>query len=507
MSNLQTAVNNSLTRVGHSRIKLPDSFVAEGILRIGAHTQGDYWTYIQRSTRGTEGSRATTAGLAAAPILRTTVANRGAVECAAGANYFRFDDIVFETTASQTQVIVHVTPTDSNGDNTGSTVNDLPNYIYFSRCWIKGRNSGNIVNGLYLNARAGAFVDGIIENIFFTGVESHSIGVFNGRGPFKIVNNYLDGGSINILFGGSDPFITGFVPEDLEIRRNHFTMRDSWNQFHASYDGVSRAIKNRLEFKYGKRVLVEGNVLEKCPIGGGQNGEAFVVKSMAGENGANFPWYVTQDICIRYNIARELWNVIYCTGVQRPEVETLGGTARVAMLHNLIYNYGDTRYGNTDNAHAGLMGDAVDFQLDHNTMMPRAASLTSYNPRSFFWTADSANGSMPGFRITNGIHHAGRYEANRWTFSNQANDGESEMNRVSGADYLLENSIFVDANAGVFPSGEVIIPASIAAVNFSSDDPSIGLDGDSPAKNAATDGTDLGCNYAKVNLATSGVVV
>lgn len=506
-NNLQTAITASLTRVGHTRLRLPDGWIHTGIPRCGVHTQGAYWTYVQRATRGAEGVQATQADLAAAPIFRTTTSNRFAVEFAPSANYWRFDDVVFESTAGTTDTLVSITAVDTNGDRTGSTVTDLPEYVYLSRCWIKGRNGGEIKNGLAMNCRAAAFVDGIIENIFMVGVESHSLVSFNGRGPFKIVNNYFDGGSINILFGGDNPFIQGFVPEDVEMRRNLFTMRDSWNQFHGSYDSVNRAIKNRLEFKCGKRVMVEGNILEKCPIGGGQNGEAFVIKSMAGEAGLNAPWFITQNICVRYNVGRNLWNWLYITGVQMAHLETLGGTDRIYIGHNLIHDYGDTGYGNTDNAHGVFWGDATNVAFDHMTVIPKAASISSYNPRSCMWMPDISAGASPGVRIVNSIFHAGRYEANRWAFTNIGTDGEAELDRVSNGDYVLDNSFMIDGptSGTPWPSGEVTHVASIAAMNFTSDDPALGLDGDSPAKNAASDGTDAGCNYTKVNLATSGV--
>jgi hypothetical protein len=304
-TNLQNAMNDSLTRSGHSRINLPDGFVAEGVFKAGIKTQGNYWTYVQRENRGTEGTRCTAAQMASAPILRTTTTNRAVIETLASANYWRFDELKLETTAAVTTVVVYAGPLDTNGNTTGSSVTDLPNYIYFHRCWVPGRSTGNIRVGVRMNCRAGAFIDGIIEQIYETGSESKALLGDNTFGPLKIVNNKLEAGSITVLFGGSDPY-TNCVVTDMEFRRNWLTVRDSWNPFHASFDSVSRGPKNRLEFKCGVRVLVEGNVIEKSPLGG-QNGEAFVIKSMASEAGLNASWFLTKDICIRYNVGRQLW--------------------------------------------------------------------------------------------------------------------------------------------------------------------------------------------------------
>jgi hypothetical protein len=505
---LQTAVTASLTRVGHTRIKLPDGWVSEGVLQCGIHTQGEYWTYIQRASLGTEGTRCTPAQMSGAPILRTTVANRGAVETLAGAQRWRFDEIKFETSASQTQTILNVGPCDTNGDATGTTVSDLPTYIYFHRCWTQGKNNstGDVVNGVTLNTRASAYVDGIVDQIWRSGVESHAIVSFTCQGPLKIVNNYLEASAITVLFGGANPSINGFVVEDVEFRRNHLTLRDSWNPFNGSWDSIARPIKNRLEFKMGVRALVEGNVIEKSPVGG-QNGEWAVIKSMAGESGLNASWYKTENICLRYNKCRNLWNTIYITGVQMPHLETLGGTNRIAFHDNLVYDYADTGYGSTDNAHCIFPGDATNVQFDHNTIIPKTASITLYNPRSFMWCPDLSADDMGVFLFTNNIVHSGNFDGTPWMFTNVSTDGETELARVTTS-YTLANNFVIDGplTGGMWPSGEVTDVASIAAMNFTSDDPSLGLDGDSPAKNAATDGTDAGCNYTKVNLATSGVV-
>jgi hypothetical protein len=508
-ADLQTKMNDSLTRSGHSRIKLPDGYVAEGIHVCGVHTQGAYWTYIQRSTRGTEGTRCTSAQMSGAPIIRVTASNRGAIETLVGANYWRFDDIKFETTATESHTMLNIASLDVNGDNTGSSATDLPDHIYFSRCWIQGKNNatGDVKNGIILNTRACAFVDGIIDQIWKTGTEAHAIASNTAQGPMKIVNNYLECASITVLFGGTNPYFNNVVPTDIEFRRNHLTLRDSWNPFHASHDGITRVIKNRLEFKFGIRALVEGNVLEKSPLDG-QKGEAFVVKSMAGESGLVASWYKTQDICIRYNIARDLWNWVYVTGVQRPEVETLGGTSRVAFMHNLVHNTASSAYG-TGTTFSAILGDVPDLAFDHMTVIPRTADVTAFTPSFCLWTAELPSSCMPRLIVRDSILHSGRYDfpSNKWAFTNQAADGETELARVSSSNYTLQNTIIIAGPSAAFPSGEVTFPADIAAVNFTSDNPASGLDSDSPAKNAATDGTDLGCDYTKVNLATSGVVI
>jgi hypothetical protein len=357
-----------------------------------------------------------------------------------------------------------------------------------------------------MNGKRICLIDSLVENIWISGFENHAVASYNGYGPFKIVNNYLEASGITLLFGGTNPKIEGFVPTDIEMRRNHFTMRSSWNPFDAAYDSTTRPIKNRVEFKYGQRALVEGNVIEKSPVGG-QNGEAFVIKSMAGEAGLVAAWYITQNIYSRHNLCQDLWNCMYITGVQMAHLETLGGTDRILFENNLFANYANTGYGSTDNAHFAFWGDATNVQFKNNTAIPKASSITLFNPRSLMWMPDLANGGTPGWRSSNCIWHAGGFDSGtRWAFTNVSTDGIDELVRVTGGDYLLENSFLIDGPSGVWAGGEMTLTASIAAMNFTSDNPLLGLDSDSPAKNAGTDGNDAGVNYTKLNLATSGVV-
>src|SRR5206468_132741 len=94
------------------------------------------------------------------------------------------------------------------------------------------------------------------------GADSQAIMGWNGPGPFKIVNNHLEGAGENVMFGGADPPIHSLVPSDIEIRQNHFFKPLSWREGDPTYAGTPWTIKNLFELKNARRVLVEGNVFE-----------------------------------------------------------------------------------------------------------------------------------------------------------------------------------------------------------------------------------------------------
>lgn len=64
-------------------------------------------------------------------------------------------------------------------------------------------------------------VDSHLSEAHVVGFDAQAICGVNGPGPFKIVNNYLEGSGENIMFGGADPAIRDLVPSDIEFRGNH----------------------------------------------------------------------------------------------------------------------------------------------------------------------------------------------------------------------------------------------------------------------------------------------
>ena len=73
-------------------------------------------------------------------------------------------------------------------------------------------------------------LDSYISDIKAVSLDSQAIAGYNGAGPFRIINNYLEAAGENIMFGGADPAVTNLVPTGIEIRRNHLYKPLSWRQ-------------------------------------------------------------------------------------------------------------------------------------------------------------------------------------------------------------------------------------------------------------------------------------
>ena len=91
------------------------------------------------------------------------------------------------------------------------------------------------------------------------------------------------------------------VPSNIEIRRNYFFKPLSWKVGHPTYAGIHWAVKNLLEFKNARNVIVDGNVLENCWTDG-QIGYAvlFTVRSEDGKA----PWATIENISFTNNIVK-----------------------------------------------------------------------------------------------------------------------------------------------------------------------------------------------------------
>ena len=224
------------------------------------------------------------------PQIRATATNTAAIRAEAGARGYRLIglDIGIDPAITQLTNLVEL------GSDTDTAIEAVPTEIVIDRCYLHGNDAGNYRRGVALNGARLAVIDSYLENFHDANTDSQAIAGWNGPGPFKIVNNFLEAAGENIMFGGSDPAIAGLVPSDIEVRRNLSTKRLAWRA-----SGVP--VKNAFELKNARRVLVEGNIFEHV-WASGQDGTAIVLKSTNQEGRCT--WCVTEFVTFRNNIVR-----------------------------------------------------------------------------------------------------------------------------------------------------------------------------------------------------------
>ena len=221
------------------------------------------------------------------------------VSTAPGAHHYRFVGVEFTTKPGRAQNYGLILLGDGGGSQ--DSPDDLPHDLVIDRCYIHGDANVNLRRAIALNCGAAAVIDSYISDVHEVGADSQAICGWNGPGPFKIVNNYLEAAGENVMFGGADPKIRNLVPSDIEFRVNHCSKPLTWMRQDPSYAGKHWSVKNLFELKNARRVMIDGNLFEKNWVDAQTGfGILFTVRNQEG----TAPWSVVEDVSFTNNIVR-----------------------------------------------------------------------------------------------------------------------------------------------------------------------------------------------------------
>jgi hypothetical protein len=316
---------------------------------------GSGWIAIQSSALGAlpPGQRV---GPAHAPHMPKLVAASGPVVVAMpGAHHYRVAGVEIHPVPG-----THLTNLVELGTH-ARTLDSLPHDIVFDRCYLHGDPLKGARRGLALNARGATVRDSHLADFKDPRADSQAIAAWNGPGPFTIANNYLEAAGENVMFGGADPLIANLVPGDIEIRGNHFAKPLAWKAGEPGYGGTGWAVKNLLELKNARRVVVDGNLFEHN-WEAGQSGFAilFTVRNQDG----TAPWSVIEDVTFANNIVRRAAAGINILG--RDDVRPSQPVRRIAVRNNLFEDLGGPRWGGPGTL-LQILDGAEGVVIEHNT--------------------------------------------------------------------------------------------------------------------------------------------
>lgn len=214
----------------------------------------------------------------------------------------------------------------AEGDLQYSMVQVYGDNIVFDRCYLHGTPDDNRQNrdGFVLYSAGKKAIKGChVSDFKGTNIESHAIHVYSQIDPCLIENNFISAASIPLFVGDSNDDTFGAHLKDITIRGNHIYKPDSYRQTHPSWNGIAYQIKNQFEIKHGRRVLVEGNLLENSFDGGDQSGQWLNLNAIPAP---------VEDFTYRNN-------VIY--GCNNGNLASYGGAVtRVVIQNNLFFNIG-----------------------------------------------------------------------------------------------------------------------------------------------------------------------
>ena len=434
-------------------------------------------TDVPDASLGAPGKRMTPSRAGSLRLARIVSPNyEAAVGTDAGAHHWRLTGV--EISATPFTTIMNMLVRFGEVGNEQRSVEMMPHHLVVDRSWVHGTPSLQVRRCIALNSGTSAVIDSWLGDCHSNQGDSQALVSYNGTGPFRIENNHLEAGHEVIVFGGADPSIKDLVPSDIEIRGNHVTRPLAWKG--------KWQVKNLLETKSVRRMLVEGNVFENN-WRDAQDGFAFVLKS---ENPGNTPWSSSSDITIRDNIIKgtgSVFNVSAAGSNSAPIVRA----ARFLITNNIVEAV-NTGPFQGDGKVFQILSGLSDLVITHNTVVNQNSNLA---------TVVFDGPPSRGFVMHSNVMGAGQYGIK---------GGGAGIGRATLAKYapggVFDRNVMVGADCSAYPSGTAC-PDRMTNVGFVN-----ALGGDFRAaagalKGRGLDGGDVGADIVRVEAATRGAVV
>ncbi len=186
--------------------------------------------------------------------------NAPALRTAAGASYWRLMLLEIGPTAVPSGTALDL----GDGGNAQNALSLVPHHLIVDRVYVHGDPVNGQRRGIGLNSAHTTIVNSHVSDIKSIGQDSQAIAGWNGPGPFRIANNYLEAAGENVMFGGDDPRIDQLIPSDIEFRGNLVSRPMAWRnpvlpapaQVRVSLDGTGTLGAGT----YGYRVLARRQI-------------------------------------------------------------------------------------------------------------------------------------------------------------------------------------------------------------------------------------------------------
>jgi hypothetical protein len=387
------------------------------------------------------------------PKVVSDVAGAPAIETAAGAHHYRFFGVEFGPTPHGEGNIVLL----GNGEE--RSPEELPHDIEFDRCYLHGDAAEGQRRGIAANGRAVRVLNSYFADFKRKGDESQAVCGWAGPGPFEIVNNYIEAAGEGVLFGGATPRMS-IIPSDIVVRGNRFNKPLRWR-------GEGWVVKNQFELKNAQRVLVDGNLMTNN-WAGGQDGTALLFTVRDQEKHA--PQATVSDVEFVNNVVRGAGGAVNIYGSEGQ------GGHRLTIRNNVFDDINGPKWGGDGQFLTATEWDGL--VVEHNTILTTGNITKAYGkPVTGFVFRDNVV-PQNQYGIIGGDHAPGLDSLNVY---------------FPGA--VVSNNAIVGGDPEQY-KGRNMFPVSFRQLKFV--DPEGGdyrLRTDSPLKNRASDGTDIGANF------------
>jgi hypothetical protein len=435
-------------------------------------------TDVPDASLGAAGKRMTPTRAGSLQLARILSPNYDpAVGTDAGAHHWRLTGIEISATPDAKQMNMLVRFGELGGAQ--RSLDMMPHHLIVDRSWVHASPTLEVRRCIAMNSGTTAVIDSWLGDCHSRQGDSQALVSYNGTGPFRIENNHLEAGHEVIMFGGADPSIPDLVPSDIEIRGNHVTRPIAWKG--------KWQVKNLLETKNVRRMLVEGNVFENN-WSDAQDGFAFVIKAENQSGGA--PWTTASDVIIRDNLIKGTGSVFNLSGTGSQGTKNVPG-ARFLITNNLVTGVNTGPFSGDGKAFQ-ILGGLTDLVVTHNTVINQKANA-----------ATVVFDGPPARRLVmhSNIVGAGQYGVH----GSDAGVGRATLAKYAPGG-VFDRNVLVGADCSLYPSGTAC-PDRMTNVGFVN---AMGGDfraGAGALKNRGLDGGDVGADIARVEAATRGAVV
>jgi hypothetical protein len=438
-------------------------------------------TDLSDAAIGAAGTRMTPSRASSANLAKILTPNiYSTITTNLGANHYRFTGVEIGATASVAgmNVIVRFGENSTAQNSAATTANNL----ILDRTYVHGSSTMQLNRCVMLNSATTAVVDSWLGDCHANGGESQAIVGWNGPGPYLIQNNHLEAGHEVIMFGGGSVTILNQSPSDITVRGNHITRPVAWK-------GVWQ-VKNLIETKHARRVLIEGNVIENT-WADAQAGFAFVMKSE--DQNWDTPWTQSTDITIRYNRIRNVGNGFNIAA--NPSGAPAVPAARFVITDNVLENVNVGSFTGEGRSFQ-LIGGLADIVLMHNTVVS-ASGYTS---------SATTFASLPVVQrlvVHSNVLHHGAYGIK----GDNVGEGTPTLTTYATGFLTTNNAIANGGVASSYPANN-FFPATLGSIGFVDlANGNYRLSASSAYVGKGYDGRDIGADIDQVDAKTRNAVV
>jgi hypothetical protein len=359
-----------------------------------------------------------------------------------------------------------------DGSRAQKTIADVPSDLVIDRVYVHGDPRLGQKRGIALNSARTTISNSYIADIKAIGQDSQAIAGWNGPGDYTILNNYLEAAGENVIFGGSDPAIPNLTPTGIVLRGNTLSKPLEWHSA-----GSPWQVKNLLELKNARDVVIERNLLERN-WQAAQSGYSilFTVRNQDG----GCPWCQVENIRFASNTIRDIAAGFSILGTDNdhPSLQT----RRIEIVNNLFDGIDNKAWGG-DGYFMQLLATPGDVTIDHNTIIQGSSNGLA-----------KMDGRVDGFVFTNNIAAHGQYGL---IGDNHGIGNDTIRAYLSGS--TIAANVIAGGNRSVYPPGNFFPSMDdfhSQFVDFTGHD--FRVRPGSPWLTAATDGRSLGADMTRV---------